>query len=155
MQLAVVEFCRNVVGYEDATHEEFDEGHHRNVIIFMPEISKTMKGGTMRLGARYTYINNPNSLAARLYYGSETVYERHRHRYEVNIDYRQAIEEKGMIFTGEDGNEERMEILEIEDHPFFVGVQFHPEYTSRPFKPNPAFYGFVQVGKYFTRFILT
>ena len=143
MQLAVVEFCRNVLGIEDAAHEEFDEDARNRVIVFMPEISKTMKGGTMRLGARHTYIKDPESLASRIYYGSDSAFERHRHRYEVNIAYRQAIEEKGFIFSGEDGNRERMEITEIEDHPFFVGTQFHPEFTSRPFRPNPVFYAFV------------
>lgn len=143
MQLAVVEFCRNVLGIEDAAHEEFDEDARNRVIVFMPEISKTMKGGTMRLGARHAYIKDPESLASRIYYGSDSAFERHRHRYEVNIAYRQAIEEKGFIFSGEDGNRERMEITEIEDHPFFVGTQFHPEFTSRPFRPNPVFYAFV------------
>mmetsp|Transcript_23861 Transcript_23861/g.27469 ORF Transcript_23861/g.27469 Transcript_23861/m.27469 type:complete len:131 (-) Transcript_23861:24-416(-) len=109
----------------------------------MPEISKTMKGGTMRLGARHTYIRDQESLASKVYYGSDTVFERHRHRYEVNIEYRARIEEKGLIFSGEDGNQERMEITELKDHPFFFGTQFHPEFTSRPFKPNPSFYAFV------------
>ena len=141
--IAVVEFCRNVLGIEDADHEEFNETAANKVIVFMPEISKTMKGGTMRLGARNTYIGDENSLAAKVYYGSDTVFERHRHRYEVNIAYRERIEEKGLIFSGEDGNKERMEIAELQDHPFFFGTQFHPEFTSRPFKPNPSFYAFV------------
>ena len=97
----------------------------------------------MRLGARNTFIGDQNSLASKVYYGSDTVFERHRHRYEVNIAYRERIEEKGLIFSGEDGNKERMEITELNGHPFFFGTQFHPEFTSRPFKPNPSFYAFV------------
>jgi len=147
MQLAVVEFCRNVVGMEKASHEEFVDTPGDHVIVFMPDISKTMKGGTMRLGAKHTYIKDPNSLASRIYYGKDTAFERHRHRYEVNIEHRKAMEDEGLIFSGEDSNQERMEILELADHPFFVGTQYHPEYTSRPFRPNPVFYAFVQVGK--------
>ena len=143
MQLAVVEFCQNVLKIPDASHEEFNVEAEEKVIIFMPEISKIMKGGTMRLGARHTYIKNNDSLASKVYYGLNTIYERHRHRYEVNIQYKEKIEEKGLIFSGEDGNKERMEIIELNDHPFFLGTQFHPEFTSRPFKPNPVFYSFI------------
>lgn len=143
MQLAVVEFCKNVLEIADIGHEEFHENAQSKAIVFMPEISKTMKGGTMRLGSRHTYIKDPDSLAAKVYYGASSVYERHRHRYEVNIEYKKRIEEKGMIFSGEDGNKERMEIIELENHPFFLGTQYHPEFTSRPFQPNPAFYSFM------------
>ena len=143
MQLAVIEFCRNVLDMPEATHEEFEDSADQKVIIFMPEISKTMLGGTMRLGSRHTYIKDSESLASKIYYGSDSAFERHRHRYEVNIEYKERIEEKGFIFSGEDGNKERMEIIEIQDHPFFVGTQFHPEFTSRPFKPNPVFYSFL------------
>jgi CTP synthase len=143
MQLAVVEFCKNVLNIEGAGHEEFDESTVDKVIIFMPEISKTMKGGTMRLGSRYTHICNSNSLASKIYYGAQTAYERHRHRYEVNTDYKEKMEKEGAIFSGEDGNRERMEIIEINDHPYFIGTQYHPEFTSRPFKPNPIFYSFI------------
>lgn len=143
MQLAVIEFCRNVLGWTEACHEEFEEGTSLKAIVFMPEISKTMKGGTMRLGARHTFIKDPNSMASKIYYGADSAFERHRHRYEVNIVLRQDIEANGMVFSGEDSNRERMEITEIPDHPFFVGTQYHPEFTSKPFKPNPCFYHFL------------
>lgn len=143
MQLAVVEFCKNVLGIEGAEHEEFVESAAEKVIIFMPEISKTMKGGTMRLGSRHTYILDDKSLASKIYYGAQTAYERHRHRYEVNTQYKEMMENKGFIFSGEDGNHERMEIIELKDHPYFIGTQYHPEFTSRPFKPNQVFYSFI------------
>lgn len=144
MQLAVIEFCRNVLGISDANSEEFEESCDNKVIVFMPEISKITKGGTMRLGARHTIINDPNSLACKVYNGASSVYERHRHRYEVNIKYREMIEEQGLIFSGEDSNRERMEIIELKDHPFFFGTQYHPEFTSKPFQPNPSFFAFVK-----------
>lgn len=142
MQLAVIEFTRNVVGISNVDTEEYNEEGSENVIVFMPEISKTTKGGTMRLGSRHTYIKDNESLAAKVYYGQDSVFERHRHRYEVNTKYRERIEAEGLIFSGEDIKKERMEIIEIPDHPFFVGTQYHPEFTSRPFKPNPVFYAF-------------
>lgn len=144
MQLAIIEFCRNVLGIKDADSEEFNQTCENKVIIFMPEISKITKGGTMRLGARHTIINSEESLAFKIYNGNSSVYERHRHRYEFNIKYKSMIEEQGLIFTGEDSNKERMEIVELLDHPFFIGTQYHPEFTSKPFSPNPVFFGFVK-----------
>ena len=128
----------------EADSEEYREEHKENVIIFMPEISKTHKGGTMRLGTRTTYVRDPDSLAAKVYYGEQEISERHRHRYEVNCDFKADLEAKGMVFSGEDINKERMEVLELKDHEaFFLGVQYHPEFTSRPFSPNPCFYAFI------------
>ena len=141
MQLAVIEFCRNVLHIEDADTEEYKK-QKDNVIIFMPEINIEQKGGTMRLGGRTTDIEK-DTLAYKIYYNKEQTKERHRHRYEVNTHFKTQIEDKGFKFSGQDITKDRMEIIEIPDHPFFVGTQFHPEFTSRPFKPNPVFYAFV------------
>lgn len=155
MQVMVIEFARNVLNIRDATSEEFvDEisnNHNmenKNVIIFMPEGSKTTMGGTMRLGARETIIQK-NSLANEIYCESSdlSVIERHRHRYEVSPNYIDRIQEKGLVFSGQDTTGLRMEIVELSknDHPFYFGTQFHPEFTSKPHKPSPPFYRFIAV----------
>lgn len=155
MQVMVIEFARNVLNIRDATSEEFvDEisnNHNmenKNVIIFMPEGSKTTMGGTMRLGARETIIQK-NSLANEIYCESSdlSVIERHRHRYEVSPNYIDRIQEKGLVFSGQDTTGMRMEIVELSknDHPFYFGTQFHPEFTSKPHKPSPPFYRFIAV----------
>lgn len=129
---------------EDANTAEITDGKSANeVVIFMPEVDKWYLGGTMRCGGRETFISNIDSLASKMYYGSQKIREWHWHWYEVNTKYWEKIEKEGMIFSGVDEAQERMEILEIKDHPFFVGVQYHPEYTSRPFAPNPVFYAFI------------
>ena len=112
----------------------------------MPEISKTMKGGTMRLGARNTFIADENSLAAKVYYGSDTVFERHRHRYEVNPEYVSALESAGLVFSGVSPDHKLCEIAELprEKHPFFLGTQFHPEFLARPLSPHPLFTEFLK-----------
>ncbi|GAB5365444.1 hypothetical protein AAMO2058_001058500 [Amorphochlora amoebiformis] len=130
MQVAVIEFARNVLGLEDANSTEF--GDTKNpVVIFMPEGSKVRFGGTMRLGSRRTNIEK-DSLGHRLYQSSH-VNERHRHRYEVNPDYVPKLEAKGLRFTGKSVDGKRMEITELkDDNHFFIGVQYHPEFKSRP-----------------------
>lgn len=148
MQVALISFARDVLGIADATSEEFDsfKTSKNHVIIFMPEISKETMGANMRLGARYVEFTNPeNSLASSLYGGQQRVMERHRHRYEFNIAYKERMESKGLIFSGQDETKERMDIIEMstKEHPFFMGVQYHPEYKSRPGTPSPAFYGLV------------
>ncbi|XP_047983799.1 CTP synthase-like [Salvia hispanica] len=143
MQISVIEFARNVLGMERANSSEFDKDTPNPVVIFMPEGSKTHMGSTMRLGSRRTLFQSPDCLAAKLYHNSEHVDERHRHRYEVNPEMVNNFEESGLKFVGKDETGKRMEILELTDHPFYVGAQFHPEFKSRPGRPSPLFLGFI------------
>ncbi|KAH9926776.1 CTP synthase [Fomitopsis serialis] len=145
-QMAVVEWARNVCGFEGATSGEFDPDAKHPIIIFMPEISRTHMGGTMRLGLRPTMFQDGSdawSRARRLYGGAGKVWERHRHRYEVNPAYIEKLTESGMTFVGRDEKGERMQVLELKDHPYFVGFQAHPEFCTRPLNPSPPFLGFV------------
>ncbi|KAK9756216.1 hypothetical protein RND81_01G081600 [Saponaria officinalis] len=143
MQIAVVEFARSVLGVQDASSTEFDKDSRSPYVIFMPEGSKTHMGGTMRLGSRRTYFHVSDCTSAKLYGNASFVDERHRHRYEVNPDMIAQLESAGMSFTGKDESGERMEIIELPDHPFFIGAQFHPEFKSRPGKPSPLFIGLI------------
>lgn len=147
MQIAVIEFARNVLGMTDANSTEFEPGTSQPAVVFMPEGSTTHKGGTMRLGARRTLLQTVNCISAKLYQQTEHLDERHRHRYEVNPDLVTKLEAAGMLFVGRDETGQRMEILELADnppdHPFFVAAQFHPEFKSRPGKPSPLFLGFI------------
>ncbi|KAI9103287.1 CTP synthase N-terminus-domain-containing protein [Phlyctochytrium arcticum] len=145
MQLAVIEFARNVCGLVGANSAELDQDTPHPVVINMPEISATIMGGTMRLGDRVTIFQDgtENTLTRRLYGSPNVVHERHRHRYEVNPTHVKTIEDAGMSFIGKDEKGERMIIVELKDHPFFVGTQFHPEYKTRPLKPTPVFLGFI------------
>jgi CTP synthase len=142
MQIAVVEFARDVVGLEKANSTEFDPESPHPVIDIMPDQVGVEMGGTMRLG-RYPCKIEPGTLAAEVY-GEELVYERHRHRYEVNNGYRDALAQAGMVFSGTSPDDRLVEIAEIKDHPFFIGSQFHPEFKSRPLRPHPLFRGFVE-----------
>jgi len=144
LQVATIEFCRNVLGFEDANSTEFDENTPKPAVVFMPEISKTHLGGTMRLGSRPTIFQVDDCMTRRLYGGEETVDERHRHRYEVNPDLIAEMEEKGLVFVGKDETGRRCEIFELEGHPYYVGVQFHPEFKSRPERPSPPFLGLLK-----------
>jgi CTP synthase len=143
----VIEYARNVVGLTEATSGEFDPETEQPVIIYMPEISKTELGGTMRLGVRRSRLSE-KTLAMQIYDGQPTIMERHRHRYEVNPEYVQQLTEKGLVFSGVDDDEKiRMECVELKteaDHPFFFGCQYHPEFLSRPLHPSPPFLAFVQ-----------
>lgn len=148
MQVALIQFAREVLGLPDATSEEFDkEKNSKNhILLYMPEISKETMGANMRLGARWVEFPHPaTSLAAGLYGGAARVMERHRHRYEFNVMYKRQMEESGVVFSGQDEAKERMDIVELRpsDHPFYVGAQYHPEYKSRPGQPSPMFFGFV------------
>lgn len=145
LQVAVIEFARNVCGLKDAHSEEFFPNIEHKVVVFMPEISKTHMGGTMRLGSRATVFkkHSEKSVLKKLYGNNEKIWERHRHRYEVNIKYRPQMEEKGLLFVGEDEQGERMEILELQGHPYYVATQYHPEYKSRPLTPSPPFLGLI------------
>ncbi|OAY61899.1 CTP synthase isoform X2 [Manihot esculenta] len=143
MQISVIEFARSVLGMERANSEEFDALTSDRVVIFMPEGSTTHMGSTMRLGSRKTLLQTPDCITAKMYGNPQYVDERHRHRYEVNPDVIVVLEERGLKFVGKDETGRRMEILELPSHPFYVGVQFHPEFKSRPRRPSPLFLGFI------------
>ena len=131
-----------MAGLEGANSTEFDEKTTYPVIHIMPEQEGKEKGGTMRLGA-YPCVLMPNSLAYQAY-RSAKIAERHRHRYEFNQSFRKRLEEKGLVFSGEGPETGLMEIVEVKDHPFMVGSQFHPEFKSRPHRPHPLFEGFMK-----------
>ena len=148
MQLAVVEFARHVCKFEGAHTTEVDPNAPHPVIDLLPWQKQLLKqskyGATMRLGGQIVKIK-PGTLAYRLYKKTEVV-ERFRHRYEVNPKYVKKLEKCGLVFSGESKKDEGiMQIMELPSHTFFLGTQFHPEFTSRPLKPNPVFYGFVKV----------
>ncbi|VFQ59841.1 unnamed protein product [Cuscuta campestris] len=143
MQTAVIEFARSVLGIKDANSTEFDPNTKNPYVIFMPEGSKTHMGGTMRLGSRRTYFQVEDCRSVKLYGNLKFVDERHRHRYEVNPEMVEELQRAGLCFTGKDESGERMEIVELLEHPYFVGVQFHPEFKSRPGKPSPLFLGLI------------
>ena len=146
MQMAVVEFARNVLGLKDANSSEFSETTQNPVIHIMEEqIGIDKKGGTMRLGA-YPCILKEGSLAKELY-GQEKISERHRHRYEYNNDYKERLEKAGLICSGTSPDGKLVEIVEYRNHPYFIAGQFHPEFKSRPNKPSPLFVGLVKAAK--------
>lgn len=143
MQCAVVEFCKNVLGIKNANSTEVDPKTKDPVIDLMPEQKKiTLKGGTMRLGA-YACKISKNSLSFKAY-GKTDISERHRHRYEFNNDYLDKIENAGLIATGKNPDSGLVEIVELKDHPFFVGVQYHPELKSTVENPHPLFVSFIK-----------
>jgi CTP synthase len=143
LQTAVIEFARNELGMEGANSTEFDEATPHPVVVFLPEASATVMGGTMRLGSRATIIRDTSSMACRIYGGKPVIYERHRHRYEVNAANVGAFEERGLRFAGQDDRGQRMELCELPGHPFYLACQFHPEFQSRPAAPAPLFSGLV------------
>lgn len=144
LQVATIEFCRNVLGLEGANSTEFEDNPAHAAVVFMPEISKTHLGGTMRLGSRPTLWQVDSCQIRTLYGPGDAVDERHRHRYEVNPDLIERIEAAGLVFVGKDDSGQRCEIFELEGHPYYVGVQFHPEFKSRPNRPSPPFLGLLQ-----------
>jgi len=142
MQIAVIEYARHMLHFEDANSAEFDESSSHPVIHIMKEQQEiTDKGGTMRLGL-YPCKLAEDTIPQKLY-AEGLIYERHRHRYEFNNQYRKEFEENGMKIAGLSPDSRLVEIIEVPDHPWFVGVQFHPEFKSRPNRPHPLFYGFV------------
>ena len=142
LQAAVCEFARNVAGLEGATSTEFDECAAHPVIHIMPDqVNVNDKGGTMRLGA-YPCVLAPGTKAAAAYKTPETS-ERHRHRYEVNNDYREQLAEAGLVIAGTSPDGRLVEMVELPDHPWYVASQGHPEFKSRPTRPHPLFVGFV------------
>lgn len=144
LQVATIEFCRNVLNLTGANSTEFEDNPEYPAVVFMPEISKTHLGGTMRLGSRPTLWQVDDCKIKSLYGEGESVDERHRHRYEVNPDIIEDIEAAGLVFVGKDETGQRCEIFELQGHPYYVGVQFHPEFKSRPGKPSPPFLGLLQ-----------
>lgn len=142
MQIAIIEFARHVLGMNGANSAEIDPDTPFPIIDILPEQKEvTDMGGTMRLG-QYPCTLNPESKSYGLY-GASMIYERHRHRYEVNNDYRNDLLSGGMIFAGTSPDNHIVEMVEIPNHPWFVACQFHPEFKSRPNKPHPLFRGFV------------
>jgi CTP synthase len=142
LQCAVVEFARNVCGLADANSTEWNAATPYPVIDLLPEQEGVVDlGGTMRLGA-YPADLLAGSLAERMY-GEPAISERHRHRYEVNPAYHQALQENGMVFSGMSPDRRLVEIVELPDHPYFIAGQFHPELKSRPTRPHPLFRGFI------------
>jgi CTP synthase len=142
LQCAVIEFARNVCGLDAANSSEFDPATPHPVIDLLPEQKNvTDLGGSMRLGAQPCHVA-PGTKAADVY-GEPVVYERHRHRYEVNPAYHEALSGKGLVFSGMSPDGRLVEIIELEDHPFFMAGQFHPELRSRPTRPHPLFRDFI------------
>jgi CTP synthase len=155
MQLAVIEFARNVAGLENAVSSEFDEHAEHPVIALMTEwdqegarVHRTAHddlGGTMRLGGYPCKLINGTHAAAA--YGKTEIRERHRHRYEFNNTYRERLEAEGLVVSGTLPDDSLVEIIEAPDHPWFVACQFHPEFLSHPYAPHPLFAAFVGAGK--------
>ena len=151
LQVAVIEFARNVVGIANADSAEFNPGGSANVIDLMPEQLKVMlKGGTMRLGAYEAVLNEGTKIHEA--YGQRRISERHRHRFEVNNAFLPQITAAGLIVSGKSAERELVETMELSDHPWFVGCQFHPEFKSKPFDPHPLFRAFIKAAvEYATR----
>lgn len=141
LQIAVIEAARNLVGLDDAHSLEFNHDTEHHVVSLMEDQQGVRLGGSMRLGDYPTQVKQ-GTLAHRLY-GDELIHERHRHRYEVNNRYRAQLEAVGMVFSGLSPDGNLVEVIEYPHHPFFIASQFHPEFTSRPMRPNPLFDGFV------------
>ena len=148
LQLAVVEFARHVAGIKDAHTTEINPKTKNPVIDVLPEqlinIKERRMGGSMRLGEYRCFIK-PGTKAAKAY-GKKEIMERHRHRYEVNNNYREILEKKGLVFSGINPERNLVEIIELPRHPFFMGSQFHPELISRPNRPHPLFKAFIKAG---------
>ena len=146
MQMAVVEFARNVLHLEDANSAEFDDKTKNPVIHIMEEQKNiNQKGGTMRLGT-YPCILTKGSLANKVY-GKTEISERHRHRYEFNNDYKEKLKNAGLKVSGTSPDGNLVEIVELENHPYFIAGQFHPELKSRPNNPAPLFVGLIKACK--------
>ncbi|MBQ4206804.1 MAG: CTP synthase, partial [Clostridia bacterium] len=143
MQILCIAFARNVLGWADANSGEFDLQSEHKVIDFMPGQSDEIdKGGTLRLGA-YPCEITPETTMARCY-KKQSICERHRHRYEFNNDYRAVLQQAGLTLSGLSPDGRLVETVELTDRSFYVGVQYHPEFKSRPNKPHPLFFGFIE-----------
>ena len=153
MQMAIIEFARNELKLKNATSSEFDK-NGIPIVGLMNEWEKSGKkikgtdkelGGTMRLGSYDAILKDKTKI--RGIYKSRLIKERHRHRYEVNISYKEKFERKGLIFSGLSPDNKLPEIIELKNHPWFIGVQFHPEFKSRPLSPHPLFSSFIKAAK--------
>jgi CTP synthase len=142
MQMAVVEFARNVAGLKDANSTEFKNTEYNVIDIMDEQKDITEKGGTMRLGLYPCKLDKSSKTYS--IYGEELIYERHRHRWEFNNQYRNILTKAGLTLAGLSPDEKLVEIVEIKDHPWFIGVQFHPEFKSRPNKPQKLFADFIR-----------
>jgi CTP synthase len=143
MQMAVIEYARNICGLEGANSTEIDpKTPHPVIDLMLGQRGITRKGGTMRLGS-YPCVLDEHSLAHRVY-GKRKINERHRHRYEFNNAYREQIAGRGLVLSGVAPDDSLVEIVEIHDHPWFIGCQFHPEFKSRPYECHPLFKGFIR-----------
>jgi CTP synthase len=143
MQVATIEFARNVCGIKNANSIEFDSKSGDPVITLLEEQRKIRKkGGSMRLGTWPTKIV-PDTLAERVY-GHSEVLERHRHRYEFNMKYREQMEDRGFVISGTSPDGALAELIELRGHPWFLACQYHPEFQSKPNKPHPLFSGFIR-----------
>lgn len=145
LQIAVIEFARNVCGFESANSEELDPDTETKAVVFMPEGDREKLGGTMRLGARTTVFQpgSEKSKIRKLYGSADSVEERHRHRYEVNPELVETFEAAGLKFVGRDTAGQRMQVLELDNHPYYVATQYHPEYLSRVLDPSRPILGLV------------
>jgi CTP synthase len=160
MQMAVIEAARNLLGIEDASSSEFGPTNHA-VVGLMTEWMKGNQlekravdgdlGGTMRLGAYAAHLRQGTKVHE--IYGQDVISERHRHRYEVNVNYKDRLEQVGLRFSGMSPDGILPEIVEIPDHPWFIGVQYHPELKSRPFAPHPLFTSFIGAAKTQSRLV--
>ena len=147
MQCAIIEFARNVMGWPQANSTEFNPKAEHLVISLMEEQKiYTQKGGTMRLGS-YPCNLKPNTLSFQAYHKKELIRERHRHRFEFTLQYQKDMEKKGLVFSGTSPDGQLIEIVELKEHPWFIGVQFHPEFQSKPTAPHPLFVGFLAAAK--------
>jgi CTP synthase len=143
LQAAVIEFARNVAGLSEASSQEFQpEGEALVIALMAGQKGVTRKGGTMRLGAYPCKLQE--GTLARTLYGAPEVQERHRHRFEVNNVYREQLAKAGLVLSGTSPDGTLVEIIELRDHPWFLGCQFHPEFKSKPFAAHPLFKGFVR-----------
>ena len=143
MQIAVIEYARNVAGITDAHSGEFNEQCNNRVIDFMPGQSEDIdKGGTLRLGSYPCILKSGSKMLE--CYGVTEITERHRHRYEFNNEYREVLQKAGLVLSGLSPDERLVETVELTEKPFYVGVQFHPEFKSRPNRVHPLFYGFIK-----------
>ncbi|MCB0829455.1 MAG: gamma-glutamyl-gamma-aminobutyrate hydrolase family protein, partial [Solirubrobacterales bacterium] len=143
LQMAVIEYSRHVLGHEDAHSREFSEDSEHMVVEMMDEQRNVVSmGGTMRLGADPVKLHD--GTRALEIFGEAVIYKRHRHRYEVNNLLRTRLEDKGLVCSGTSPDERLVEIIELDDHPFYVASQFHPEFNSRPNRPEPLFREFMK-----------
>ena len=146
LQVSVIEFARHVCGLEGAHSSEFEpDTKHPVIDLMLEQRSKSKMGGTMRLGS-YPCVLKEGSLAQRLY-GTTEIDERHRHRWEVNNDYRGTLEKHGLLISGLSPDGDLVEMIELPDHPYFIASQFHPELKSRPQRPHPLFFGLVAAAR--------